>query len=157
MQNNDKKFLSRAIELALEGMKNGGGPFGALIVHDGKKIAEAYNRVVPDHDPTAHAEIIAIREAAGRMKTHDLHDCILYTTCEPCPMCLGAIYWSGIRKVFYSCSRKDAEVSGFDDKMIYDEIALDPPERKVSFIRLEDCGAKEIFKIWDKLEDKTPY
>lgn len=157
MENNDKKFLSRAVELAMEGMKNGGGPFGAVIVHNGKKIAEAYNKVVIDHDPTAHAEVIAIRVAARKMKTHDLSDCILYTTCEPCPMCLGAIYWSGIKKVFYSCNRNDAAGSGFDDKLIYEEIALDPSARKISFIKLDDAGASEIFKNWDSLENKTPY
>ena len=157
MDNNDKIFLARAVELAMSGMKNGGGPFGAVIVRDGKIIAEAYNRVVPDHDPTAHAEIIAIREASSTLKTHDLSGCTLYTTCEPCPMCLGAIYWSGIRKVFYSCSRNDAATSGFNDKLIYEEIALDPSERKVSFIKVEDAGAIEIFKTWDNLEDKKPY
>ena len=109
---NDKIFLRKAIELASEGIYSGGGPFGAIIVKDGKIISGAYNRVVLNNDPTAHAEILAIREASSALKNHDLNECTLYTSCEPCPMCLGAIYWSGIKKVVYSCDRSDAESAG---------------------------------------------
>jgi guanine deaminase len=154
---NDKKFLLRAIEIASDGIKNGGGPFGAVITKDEKIISEAFNRVVLTHDPTAHAEIVAIREAARLLGSHELNECTLYTSCEPCPMCLGAIYWSGIRKVVYACDRTDAESAGFSDKLIYDEIMLDPSSRKISFIRITDAGGREVFKKWDKLENKIPY
>ena len=154
---NDKFFLTRAIEIASECISEGGGPFGAVIVKDDKIIAEAYNRVVLSNDPTAHAEILAIRQASLVLKSHELNDCTLYTSCEPCPMCLGAIYWSGISKVVYSCDRTDAERAGFSDKLIYNEIMLDPSKRKISFLRLTDCGGKEVFREWDELENKIRY
>jgi tRNA(Arg) A34 adenosine deaminase TadA len=154
---NDKLFLLRAIEIATEGIYNGGGPFGAVITKGSKIISEAFNRVVLDNDPTAHAEIIAIRQASSVLHSHELDDCTLYSSCEPCPMCLGAIYWSGIMKVVYSCDRTDAEQAGFSDKLIYNEIILDTSKRKISFIRLNDSGGKEVFKKWDKLEDKISY
>jgi len=154
---NDKFFLSKAVALAKSGIQNGGGPFGALVVKDGRVISESCNRVVLNSDPTAHAEVLAIREAASILKSHELHDCIIYTSCEPCPMCLGAIYWSGIKKVVYACDRRDAEKAGFSDKLIYEEIHLDPKDRKISFIRLNDAGGEEVFKLWDKLENKVPY
>ena len=154
---NDKFYLIRAIEIASRGISDGGGPFGAVIVKDNKIIAEAYNRVVLSNDPTAHAEILAIRQAASVLKSHELNDCTLYTSCEPCPMCLGAIYWSGISKVVYSCDRTDAERAGFSDKLIYNEIMLDPSKRKISFLRLTDCGGKEVFREWDELENKIRY
>ncbi len=138
-------------------MEKGGGPFGAVIVHKGEKIAESYNRVVLNYDPTAHAEILAIREASSILRTHDLSDCILFTSCEPCPMCLGAIYWAGIKQVFYALDRKDAARAGFNDNLIYEEIILDPSARKISFIRMDDAGGKEVFKTWDSLENKIPY
>jgi tRNA(Arg) A34 adenosine deaminase TadA len=154
---NDKLFLLRAIEIASNGISDGGGPFGAVIVKDGKIIAESYNRVILNNDPTAHAEILAIRLASSVLQSHDLQECTLYTSCEPCPMCLGAIYWSGIKKVFYSCDRTDAEGAGFSDKIIYNEIMLDPSERKISFIRLTVSGGKEVFRKWDELENKVTY
>jgi guanine deaminase len=154
---NDKIFLLRAIDLALKGMHKGGGPFGAVITKDGKKISEAYNKVVLNHDPTAHAEILVIREAASALGTHDLSECTLYASCEPCPMCLGAIYWSGIKTVFYACDRLDAGKAGFNDKLIYDEIRLDPSDRSISFIHMNDSGGKEVFKTWDSLENKISY
>jgi len=155
--NNDKIFILRAIEIATDGIKNGGGPFGAVITVDDKIISEAFNRVVLTHDPTAHAEIMAIREAATLLGSHELTDCTLYTSCEPCPMCLGAIYWSGIRRVVYACDRTDAEAAGFSDKLIYDEIMLDPSSRKISFVRLTDAGGREVFRKWDELDNKIPY
>jgi guanine deaminase len=153
----DKKFLLRAIEIASDGIKNGGGPFGAVITRDDKMLSEAFNRVVLTHDPTAHAEVLAIRDASAKLGSHELNECTLYTSCEPCPMCLGAIYWSGIRKVVYACDRTDAEEAGFSDKLIYDEIMLDPSSRKISFIRISDAGGRDVFKRWDELESKIPY
>jgi guanine deaminase len=154
---NDKKNLRRAIEIAITGIKEGGGPFGAVITLDGNIISEACNKVVLTKDPTAHAEIAAIREASALLNTHDLSNCILYSSCEPCPMCLGAIYWAGIKKVFYACNRADAEEAGFSDKLIYEEIVLDPENRKVAFIRISDTGGEEVFKNWGLMADKVPY
>lgn len=154
---NDRKLLLNAIEKAKEGIRTGGGPFGAVIASGGKILTSTFNRVVLNHDPTAHAEILAIREAADLLGTHDLSKCTLYTTCEPCPMCLGAIYWSGIKRVVYACDRTDAESAGFNDKLIYDEIMLDPSSRKISFVKLADQGGKEIFNDWYNLENKIPY
>jgi guanine deaminase len=157
MENIDKQLLARAIKAALDGMENGGGPFGAVIARNGDVVSESFNKVVLRHDPTAHAEILAIREASEKLQTHDLSDCTLYSSCEPCPMCLGAIYWSGIRRVFFACDRYDAEGAGFSDRLIYDELMLDPEARKIAFIRLDDEGGKKIFKTWDNLENKIPY
>jgi guanine deaminase len=153
----DKSLLLRAIEIAGSGILTGAGPFGAVIAKDGKIISEASNRVVLNSDPTAHAEILAIRQAALILKSHDLSDCILYTSCEPCPMCFGAIYWAGIKKVVYACDRTDAEGAGFSDKLIYEEIMLDPEKRKIAFLRLNDIGGKEVFTKWNELENKIPY
>lgn len=153
----DKKNLLRAVELAMKSISVGGGPFGAVITLNDKIISEAYNRVVLSRDPTAHAEVLAIRQAASLLRTHNLDKCILYTSCEPCPMCLGAIYWAGIKKVFYSCDRSDAEKAGFSDNFIYEEISLDPENRKISFIRIDEAGGREVFRSWDKLTDKIPY
>ena len=147
----------RAIKLAEEGIAKGGGPFGAVIAMEGKILAETVNRVVVNSDPTAHAEVLAIREAAAALKSHDLKNCILYCSCEPCPMCLGAIYWAGIRKVVYACDRIDAEGSGFNDNLIYEEILLNPSERKILFLRVADTDGKEIFRKWDDFENKIPY
>ncbi|HKK41725.1 MAG TPA: nucleoside deaminase [Bacteroidales bacterium] len=153
----DISFLSRAIEIASAGVDNGGGPFGAVITKDGEILSESCNMVVLNHDPTAHAEMLAIREAAARIGTFDLHECTLYASCEPCPMCLGAIYWSGIRKVIYASDRNDAEKAGFSDKMIYEEIDLDPSERRIPFIRMTDKGAGEVFRKWKNMDDKIQY
>jgi guanine deaminase len=153
----DKDFLKQAIELAKKGIKAGGGPFGAILTKNGKIIAEAYNKVVLTSDPTAHAEVNAIRQAALELNTHDLSDCILYSSCEPCPMCLGAIYWAGIKKVVYACDRADAEEAGFSDKLIYEEILLDPENRKLTFLHIKDTGGEAVFRKWDELEDKIRY
>jgi tRNA(Arg) A34 adenosine deaminase TadA len=154
---NDKLFLLRAVKIAADGIKNGGGPFGAVITKDGKIISEANNNVVLTNDPTAHAEILAIRLAASVLKSHDLNKCTLYTSCEPCPMCLGAIYWAGIKKVVYACDRLEAEGAGFSDNFIYEEIMMDPSNRKVTFLQMNDTGGKEVFRKWDELENKIPY
>ena len=153
----DKTLLLRAIKLAEEGINNGGGPFGAVIAMDGKILAETVNKVVVNSDPTAHAEVLAIREAASALNSHDLKNCILYCSCEPCPMCLGAIYWAGIQKVVYACDRNDAAIAGFSDKYIYDEIILGPSERQVKFVRIENTGGENVFKVWEKNEKRIPY
>ncbi len=154
---NDKKYLQRAVEIAKESINKGGGPFGAVVVKDDIIISEASNRVVLNNDPTAHAEILAIRLASSQLKTFELDDCTLYTSCEPCPMCLGAIYWSGIRKVVYSCDRTDAENAGFNDSFIYNEIMLEPSQRKLTFIRSSDPGGEEVFRLWNAKNDKVAY
>ena len=155
----DKKidFMERAIELARTGMASGGGPFGAVVVRENTIISEAYNRVVLNHDPTAHAEVAAIRSAASILGSHNLEDCAIYSSCEPCPMCLGAIYWAGIREVYYASTRKDAEDAGFSDRMIYDELALVPELRAVKFTRVNNGAANEVFRRWKDLEKKIPY
>ena len=153
----DRSFLMRAIEIAGIGIENGGGPFGAVISKKGKIISEAFNRVILTNDPTAHAEMLAIRYAASVLKSHDLDECTLYTSCEPCPMCLGAIYWAGIKKVVYASERADAEEAGFSDKFIYEEIMLEPENRKIVFLRLADAEGKEPFRKWDEFESKISY
>jgi tRNA(Arg) A34 adenosine deaminase TadA len=153
----DKYFLARAVEIAKDGINKGSGPFGAIISKDGEIIAEANNMVVLSSDPTAHAEILAIREASSVLKSYDLSNCVIYTSCEPCPMCLGAIYWARIKKVVYASDRLEAAASGFNDNMIYNEIILSPGERKINFLRLPDAGGKEVFRKWDEFENKTPY
>ncbi len=154
---NDKTLLNRAIELAGFSLENGGGPFGAVIVREGEIISEAFNRVVLDNDPTAHAEILSIRQASSSIRSHDLSDCVIYSSSEPCPMCLAAIYWAGIKKVVYATDRYDAARAGFNDNSIYTEIKLEPDKRKIAFLHLPLPGGKEIFKRWEELEDKTPY
>jgi len=153
----DKLFLCKAIELAAESITKGGGPFGAVIVKDNKLLSEAYNTVFLSSDPTAHAEVAAIRKAAAALGTFNLSGCTLYTSCEPCPMCLGAIYWAGITKVVYAGNRKDAEAAGFSDNFIYEELSHTPSERAIEFIRIEDAGSSEVFKRWIALENKNPY
>ncbi len=150
-------FLKRAVELAGKGIRKGCGPFGAVIVKNGEIVSKANNRVVLSHDPTAHAEILAIRKACSKLGSHDLSGCVLYASCEPCPMCLGAIYWAGLRKIVYASDRYEAETSGFSDNLIYNEITLDPPDRKIKFIHLPDAGGKDVFRIWDETADKVRY
>ena len=154
---NDRAILQRAINIAGNGIKDGCGPFGAVIMKNGKVIAESNNMVILSHDPTAHAEVLAIRKASSVLKSHDLSGCTIYTSCEPCPMCLGAIYWSGIRRVVYASDRQAAAESGFSDKLIYDEIILDPSARRVIFEHIPDAGGEEVFRKWDEFEDKIPY
>jgi guanine deaminase len=153
----DKKFLRKAIEIAASGIRDGGGPFGAVIIKNGSIITGSNNRVVLNTDPTAHAELLAIREAARLLGTYDLSGCVLYTSCEPCPMCLGAIYWSGIKRVVYASGRHEAANAGFVDELIYNEITLDPSKRQVTFLRIEDHEATEVFRKWDEYEGKTTY
>jgi guanine deaminase len=153
----DKIFLGRAVALASESITKGGGPFGAVIVKDNKLLSEAFNTVFLSSDPTAHAEVAAIRKAAAALGTFNLSGCTLYTSCEPCPMCLGAIYWAGISKVVYAGNRKDAEAAGFSDNFIYEEISHNPSERSIEFVKLENAGSSEVFKRWIEMENKNPY
>ncbi|WP_410510030.1 nucleoside deaminase [Methanosarcina hadiensis] len=153
----DYLFLRRAIELSLENVKRGGGPFGAVITKDGKIISESCNQVTLINDPTAHAEIGAIREAAKKLNNFDLSGCSIYVSCEPCPMCLGAIYWARIDKVFFASTRSDAEDIGFDDSLIYEEISRPMKERKIEFKQLLREEALEAFRAWEQLENKVEY
>ena len=150
-------FMQRAIDLSVANVKNGGGPFGAIIVKDGKIIAEGTNRVTADHDPTAHAEVSAIRQAAKKLHTFDLSGCEIYTSCEPCPMCLSAIYWAHLDKIYFGNTKSDAKDIGFDDSFIYDELALNPAERKIAMERLMPEAAIRAFEDWENTEDKVAY
>ena len=154
---NDKEFMQRAIELSVENIKNGGGPFGAVIVKNGKIISEGTNRVTADHDPTAHAEISAIRQAAKKLNTFDLSGCIIYTSCEPCPMCLAAIYWAHLDKIYFGNTKTDAKNIGFDDSFIYDELKLNPADRKITMEHLLPDEAILAFEDWKNKEDKVEY
>lgn len=149
--------MRRAIALAKESVRNGGGPFGAVVSRNGEIIAEASNSVTADCDPTAHAEVKAIRQAAARIGTFRLSGCNIYASCEPCPMCLGAIYWAHIDKVFYACSRHDAAAVGFDDDFIYKELSLAPAERRKPSAVMLANEAAEAFRLWTDKKDKTPY
>lgn len=154
----DKKdFMRQAVKLSEESIRNGGGPFGAVIVKDGEIVAAGANSVTKNCDPTAHAEVSAIRSAAAELGTFDLEGCEIYTSCEPCPMCLGAIYWAHLDKIYYANTKTDAKDIGFDDSFIYDEIALDKSQRKLKMEQLSDEKALEVFKEWDTMENKTEY
>ncbi|MDQ1276446.1 MAG: guanine deaminase [Euryarchaeota archaeon] len=157
MSEKDLLFIRRAIELSLENVRRGGGPFGAVVTKDGKIISESCNQVTLLNDPTAHAEIGAIREAAGKLNTFDLSGCSIYVSCEPCPMCLGAIYWARIDKVFFANTRFDAEDIGFDDSLIYEEISRPLKERKIEFKQLLREEALEAFRAWEESENKVEY
>ncbi len=152
-----EELMRRAIKLSEQSVRSGGGPFGAVIAKDGNIIAEGNNRVTLNIDPTAHAEVSAIRNACQQLKTFDLSGCEIYTSCEPCPMCLGAIYWAHIDKIYYGCDRKDARNIGFDDDFIYDEIPLKPEDRKKPSEELLRNEALNAFYVWDNKADKTKY
>ena len=139
-------FMRQAIHIAVENVKNGGGPFGAVIVKGNEIIATGVNRVTSNHDPTAHAEVNAIRAACAKLNTFDLSGCYIYTSCEPCPMCLGAIYWSHIDRIYYGCNKTDAALAGFDDSFIYEELALKREERHKPIEELLPDEASETFK-----------
>lgn len=150
--------MKLAIGLATQGMREGkGGPFGCLIVKDGEIVGKGYNSVLATNDPTAHAEIEAIRDGCRNLNSFLLEGCEVYTSCEPCPMCLGAIYWARPDKVYYACTQSDAAEAGFDDQFIYKEIDLSPEKRKIPFVQVVPINSKEPFEEWVKKEDKTPY
>jgi len=151
-------YLNEAMDEAFQSMRNNiGGPFGAVIVKDGKIIGKGGNRVLSQNDPTAHAEIVAIRDACRNVGTFDLSGSVLYANCEPCPMCLSAIYWASIQEVFYILTRYEAEAIGFKDNHIYNELNLHPEERKIAFRQIGLPGAAGLFKEWSEKQDKTPY
>ncbi len=155
--NEKEKFMLRAIELSIQSVEKGGGPFGAVIVKDGKIIAEASNSVTRDNDPTAHAEINAIRAAAKKLGTFDLSGCEIYTSCEPCPMCLGAIYWARLDKIYFANTREDAAKIGFSDEFIYQEIAKPVEQRSIPTVQMLRDKALEAFKAWEEKDDKIEY
>ena len=157
MNSNNEKFMLKAIELSKKSVKNGGGPFGAVIVKDGKIIAEGTNSVTKNNDPTAHAEINAIREAAKKINNFDLSGAEIYTSCEPCPMCLGAIYWARIDKIYFANTKDDAKNIGFDDSFIYEEIEKPISQRKIPTVQILRDKAIEAFEMWKEKEDKIEY
>ncbi|MEO6588753.1 MAG: nucleoside deaminase [Pyrinomonadaceae bacterium] len=158
MTEQNEKFMRRAIELARKGMETGaGGPFGCVIVKDGEIVGEGSNLVTSTNDPTAHAEVTAIRNACQNLNTFQLDGCTIYTSCEPCPMCLGAIYWARPDKMFYAANHEDAAKVGFDDQFIYEEIEKPISERKIESVNfLRDEGVK-VFEMWANKSDKIKY
>ncbi len=151
-------FMKRAIELAREGVdRNEGGPFGCVIVRDGRIVGEGNNRVTSTNDPTAHAEIVAIRNACSSLGSFQLDGCTIYTSCEPCPMCLGAIYWSRPAAIFYAGTREDAATAGFDDEHFYNELEKRNDERELRMVNLHREGAQAVFRDWAAKTDKTEY
>ena len=154
----DKKFLDRAIELSKLGMQSGkGGPFGCVVVLGDEIIGEGCNMVTSSNDPTAHAEVVAIREACKKLGTYQLTECDIYTSCEPCPMCLGAIYWARPKRVVYANTREEAADIEFDDDFIYGEINAKMEDRKIPFIHYPRPQAKEVFEAWKNWVDKPKY
>lgn len=154
----EEKFMNEAIRLSLETMRSGkGGPFGCVIVKDGKIIAEGFNQVTSNNDPTAHAEVVAIREACKKLNTFQLTGCEIYTSCEPCPMCLGAIYWARPDKLFYANTKSDAAKIGFDDDFIYQEINLPLDKRKIPTEQIGRIAALKAFEEWENKKDKIEY
>jgi len=151
------EFMKRAIELSVESINKGGGPFGSVIVKDNKIIAEGSNKVTPTNDPTAHGEIVAIRDACKKLNNFNLSGCELYSNCEPCPMCLSAIYWARINKIFFANTREDARKIDFDDSLIYSEFKKNINERKIPMVQIMRDEALKAFELWDKKKDKVKY
>ena len=152
------QLMRHAIELARHGVNsNAGGPFGAVIVREGQIIAEGWNSVTSTNDPTAHAEIVAIRAACRHLSSFQLSDCDIYTSCEPCPMCLGAIYWARPRSVYYGCTREDAAAVGFDDSLIYQQISLSVDARQIPMQNLLRDQALQVFRLWAAKADRVDY
>ncbi len=157
MKDKQQEFMRRAIAISKQSVCTGGGPFGAVIVKGDEIIAEASNSVTISNDPTAHAEVNCIRKATQRLGTFNLEGCDIYTSCEPCPMCLGAIYWAHLDHIYYANDRKDAAAIGFDDDFIYQEVALPNAKRNKVMERLLGEEALEAFRMWERSEDKTEY
>ena len=149
--------MIKAIELSIKSVDSGTGPFGALIVIDNKIISEGFNTVTLSNDPTSHAEIVAIRKACKILNNFSLKECELYSTCEPCPMCLSAIYWARIEKIYYANTRKDAQKIDFDDSLIYSEFKKNIDKRKIPMIQMMRDEALKAFELWDKKIDKVKY
>lgn len=158
MTDQDRQFMTRAIELAKMGVEaDAGGPFGCVVVKNGAIVGEGNNRVTSTNDPTAHAEVIAIREACKALGAFQLDGCTVYTSCEPCPMCLGAIYWARPERVFFACTRDDAANIGFDDDFIYDELEKSNEQREMAILNLMRDEALEVFNSWATKPDKIQY
>ena len=151
------EFMKRAIELSVESVKKKGGPFGCIIVKDNKIIGEGSNKVTLTKDPTAHGEIVAIRAACKKLNNFNLKGCELYSTCEPCPMCLSAIYWARIDKIYYANTREDAKKIDFDDSLIYSEFSKNIDERKIPMVQIMRNEAIKAFELWDSKTDKVKY
>lgn len=149
---NDRRLMQMAIDLSLENVRNGGGPFGAVIARDGQVVATGVNRVTANNDPTAHAEVSAIREACGRIRHFKLEDCVCYTSCEPCPMCLSALYWAGVKAIFYANTKEDADSIGFGDDFIYREIEKPRHLRSIPLYALMRDEAQPAFREWELKE-----
>src|SRR6187200_2206677 len=158
MENKPEEFMREAVRLSIKNVdEKNGGPFGAVVVKDGKIIERGVNNVTSHNDPTAHAEMVAIREACADLKDYQLTGCVIYCSCEPCPMCLGAIYWARPEKVFYASTKIDAATAGFDDDFIYDEIKLDPASRKIPMVYFSHPEPIRIFNEWKEKDDKIAY
>jgi len=157
MVKNDEFFMKAAIEFSVKNIDENGGPFGAVIVKNGEIIAHGVNRVTANNDPTAHAEVNAIREASKKLGTFDLSGCTIYSSCEPCPMCLGAIYWAHLDKLYYANTKQDAMAIGFDDSFIYDELDLPKEKRKIPTIQILNKEALEAFNKWRLNDNKIEY
>ena len=153
----NKTFMRQAIQLAMDNIKNGGGPFGAVIVKDGEVIATGVNRVTKNNDPTAHAEVTAIRQACEKLGTFSLEGCDIYASCEPCPMCLGAIYWARLDHLYYGANKHDAAAAGFDDQFIYEEIELPYANRHLKTASLLEKEAQAPFTLWSQHEERIAY
>ena len=154
----NSNFMDIAIDEANEGLTKGeGGPFGAVIIRNNQIIDRAHNMVLKTNDPTSHAEITCIRKASAKLGTFDLSDCEIYSTCEPCPMCLGAIYWARPERIVYACTKQDAAAIDFDDQFIYDEIAVPIPERKIPTVQVGRDEALSVFELWASKVDKKEY
>ena len=153
----NNEFMLRAITLSIESVKTGGGPFGSVIVKDNKIISEGFNKVTTNNDPTAHGEIVAIREACKKLNNFNLNGTELYSSCEPCPMCLSAIYWARINKIYYANTRQDAQKIDFDDSLIYSEFQKNIDKRKIPMIQMMRNEALKAFELWDKKIDKVKY
>lgn len=155
---NEQSFLDRAVELSRQGIEAGnGGPFGCVIVREGKIVGEGCNMVTSTNDPTAHAEVVAIRRACENLKSFQLLDCDVYTSCEPCPMCLGALYWARVKKVVYANTRQEAAAIEFDDEFIYQEINTDFTSRAIPFFHEPHNEAKAVFEMWKNIDSKLKY
>lgn len=155
--NDDIRFLEMAAELAEKNIDNGGGPFGAVIVRNGEVVATGVNRVTADNDPTAHAEVNAIRQACQRESTFNLKGCVIYSSCEPCPMCLSALYWAGVSRIYYGCTQEDAEAVNFSDRFIYREIEKPQDERMIPCVKMDSSRTIKVFEKWAEKVDKIEY
>jgi tRNA(Arg) A34 adenosine deaminase TadA len=152
------KWIDRVIELAVENVRSGqGGPFASLVVQDGAVLAEGANLVTSTNDPCAHAEIVAIRRACQKLGRFELRGCEIYSSCEPCPMCLGAIYWARLSGLYFAASKEDASKAGFDDSFIYQELRREPDQRKIPMVRVMNHKALEPFRAWEQQPNKVPY